>query len=165
MYRERIPKCADQILWNLLFMKLAEQTINTSHQMLCPCLAAILTSPGKYQDTESWSRHCVWIWRGIVLMLISILTPVIFAALSTPLTIDSKITPACLTKLTGGGARDPGYDATIWCQLRANQRPGSRSRDLKLPIRGQLTTSPWRGVNQSQILIFSSSARRGKDRG
>ena len=46
-------------------------------------------------------------------MLILILTPVIFAALSTPLTIDSKITPACLTKLTGGGAWDPGDDATI----------------------------------------------------
>ena len=165
MYREQIPKCADQILWNLLFMKLAEQTINTSHQMLCPCLAAILTSPGKYQDTEAWSHYLLWIWPGIVLMLISISTPVIFAGLSTPRTIDSKITPPCLTKLTGGGARDPGYDATIWCQLRANQRPGPGSRDQPWPIRGRLTTSPWRGVNQSQILICCSSARRGKDRG
>ena len=81
MYREQIPKCADQILWNLLFMKLAEQTINTSHQMLCPCLAAILTSPGKYQETEAWSHYWQWIRRGIVLMLISISTPVIFAGL------------------------------------------------------------------------------------
>ena len=126
MYREQIPKCADQILWNLLFMKLAEQTINTSHQMLCPCLAAILTSPGKYQETEAWSHYWQWIRRGIVLMLISISTPVIFAGLSTPRTIDSKITPPCLTKLTGGGARDPGMmqqSDVSWQPIRG-QGPG-----------------------------------------
>ena len=108
MYREQIPKCADQILWNLLFMKLAEQTINTSHQMLCPCLAAILTSPGKYQDTEAWSHYLLWIWPGIVLMLISISTPVIFAGLSTPLTIDSKITLRVWLNWRGAGPGTPG---------------------------------------------------------
>ena len=32
---------------------------------------------------------------------------------STPLSIDRKITPLGLTKLTGGGSTDPGDDATI----------------------------------------------------
>ena len=98
------------------------------------------------------TRHCArwWYWYRHP----------IFAAQYTTEDIDSKITPPRLTKLTGGGPTDPGDDATIWCQLAANQRPGFRSRDPRRPIRGQLTTSPWRGVNQSQILIFCSSARQ-----
>ena len=46
--------------------------------------------------------------------------------------------------------------------LPANQRPGSRSWDLKWPIRGRLTTSPWRGVNQSQIPICSLVSAQGE---
>ena len=44
---------------------------------------------------------------------------------STPLSIDREMTPLGLTKLTGGGSTDPRDDATIRCQLSANQRPGS----------------------------------------
>ena len=133
--------------------------------MLCPCLAAILT--GRLVNIKilehghvivlNMTRHCGrwWYWYR---------HPV-FAAQYTTEGIDSKITPPALTKLTGGGPTDPGDDATIWCQPTANQRPGFRSRDHHRPIRGRLTTSSWRGVNQSQILIFCSSARQATQAG
>ena len=133
--------------------------------MFCPCLAAILTArlvnikilEHGHVIVLNMTRHCGrwWYWYR---------HPV-FAAQYTTEGIDSKITPPALTKLTGGGPTDPGDDATIWCQLTANQRPGLRSRDHRRPIRGWLTTSPWRGVNQSQILIFCSSARQATQAG